>query len=351
MKRRPVVGSTTTPAIQSRRAKSRLAGRLLVITPVMAADMNQGSPAEPGNHRCARCCRVGQEVQANTATGEMLCLSCFTADQRSATPPRESYEDAPPHPERSFGSEEGSGKNSADTSLGESSASQKTSRLAAVLGIPALGEPFGPCVLPGHHGHPSGLIFDVKGPVYYCEACDYPFSLPQVLAVQSYAGIPFRDKRDERCQQPGWEDVHLPGVKVEILRWGERLDYLADLRAPRDMPVFAPPCLSASAKRLLDATQLLLALRHETKWKDDEFTLTRRFSRAVTGFSDHRAKFARIELVSRSILVPTGKAGQANTYRLGTEEEILARMSPSEQEDWLATQIEAEFGAEEAEDG
>lgn len=239
---------------------------------------------------------------------------------------------------------------SADTSLGDLSAGEKTSLRAGVVGIPPLGEPFRACVIPGHGDHPAGLIHDGRGPVYFCEVCDHAFSLPELLAVQAYAGIPFGDKRDERCQQPGWEDVHLPGFKVEVLRWSERLDHLAGLRTPRVVRIFAPPCLSASAECLAEATRLLLGLRHETKWKDDEFTLTLRFSRAVTGFSDYKAKFARIELVNRWVIVPTGKAGQANTYRLGTEEEVLARMTPSEQEDWLVARIEDEFDAREVAD-
>lgn len=67
---------------------------------------------------------------------------------------------------------------------------------------------------------------------------------------------------------------------------------------------------------------LFLSLRNDAKWHDEEFTAAVRFCRALTGQSEHAAKFARGELEAYRVIVPTGKAGRAKKYRLGSADEV-----------------------------
>jgi hypothetical protein len=198
----------------------------------------------------------------------------------------------------------------------------RTAARAVRLGIPPPKTGPGPCVLPGHDHQDAHLYFQPgAGWLYWCAPCDHPFSLAQVRAVVAYADLPHGQGRDR--EDGPWLNVRLPG-RVEVSRWLEYLDYEAGLLRPHPVPIHLPPDLSATAKRVANEIELLLGLRSEERWQDqDEFTFARRLCRARTDLSDSRARAGMSELRTRRVVVPIGRAGRATKYRLGTADDLV----------------------------
>lgn len=142
-------------------------------------------------------------------------------------------------------------------------------RARVLSGDVPLGEDF-VSDLPGHESHEARLHPDHHGHWQYrCLRCGRGWSL-----AEAFAGS--RDR---------W------GVgRVEVSRWGERLDYEAGLREPYLVDLRLPDHTPRSARGVAHGIALMLGLRGDRWVNRDVFTFARDFAVAYTGLTSEQVK-------------------------------------------------------------
>jgi hypothetical protein len=169
---------------------------------------------------------------------------------------------------------------------------------ARALGVPTALEADFRCIIPGHEHH-AQLTATARGHwVYRC--ADHPaLSLADLRAALS-TGEPRRLSKIGAC------------------RWLERLDYEAQLRAPRPVAIEPRDGWTTATRKVATGLSLFLGLRDE-RMAAEPFVFARVFIIAYCGVTNEQARRAMAALERDRIIERVGESHRAILWRLVEE--------------------------------